>query len=204
MFRFLTVMLLVLLALLAVAAPVPKSLKKKQPLRAKIEPRPGEAVYTVVIQDAPFGKAAEALERETGLMFISKDRPDLKITLHADQVCLAELFAQLDDILYPQGWVFLRKKVSFASVAVKELGPHKLTQLPLVPVDEIARRSQYEPIQVEVNVGDGGADAGTKLANKMTDTVYDVVAVKPDKLVIRGVSSGVRKLVDELGDHVKK
>ncbi|MEO2090554.1 MAG: hypothetical protein ABGY75_13800 [Gemmataceae bacterium] len=203
MTRLLTIMLLVLFAAPLPAAPVTKALKKK-PLRAKIEPRLGEAVYTVDIKDAPFDKVAEALERETGLMFITRDKPDLKITLRTERVCRAELFAQLDDILYPQGWVFLRTKLSFSSVPVKVLAPSQLPKLRSIPIDELSDRSQYEPVQVVVSVGDGGSEAATKLAGGMRDMVYDVMAIKPDKLVICGQVKGVRKLLDDLGDHVKK
>jgi len=97
----------------ATSAPVPKALKKK-PLRAVITPLPGEKLYTVNFDDVPFTKVAEFLERASGLMYLSKDVPDVNITLKVEDVCLRELFAQLDEQISPHGWVMQRKTQCFA------------------------------------------------------------------------------------------
>ncbi len=203
MFRFLTVMLLVLLALPAFAAPVPKLMKKK-PLRAKIEPRPGEKLYTADFDDVPFAKVAEWYEKHSQLMFITRDKPEqLKITLRAEDVCLAELFAQLDDVLYPQGWVMPRKKQSFCTIAVTDLARYT-AQFPLIDLDELGRRSQYEPVQVVLGTNARGIKAGLGLAEGMQENGFQVKQHGTDKLLVQGRANDVRKLVDDLGDHVKK
>jgi hypothetical protein len=226
MLRLFPVLLLVLFSVPVLAAPVPKSLKKKPPLRAKIEPRPGEKLYTVDFKDVPFSKVAEWLERETGLMFISKDKPDLKITLHTEKVCRDELFAQLEELLYPHGFVVARKTVSFSTIPVKDLA--RYTQhIPLIELKELDRRSLYSPVQVIVGGDDrvaaaaalakqikGGGpatldgsvlvEAGTALAKEIKEVGFEVSTLGTDKLRVRGLTKDVRKLVDDLGDQVKK
>ena len=98
----------------ATSAPVPKALLKKKPLRATIEPLPGEKVFDVSFDDVPFAKVAEKLEDLTGLMFLAMDVPKVNITWKAEKVCLPELFEQINDQLEPANWVLLRKAQSFA------------------------------------------------------------------------------------------
>lgn len=202
--RLLSLLLLVLFTLPLLAAPVPKSLRKKPPLRAKIEPRPGEKLYTADFDDVPFSKVAEWYEKHSGLMFIAKYKPDgLKITLHAEKVCLAELFAQLDDILYPHGFVVARKAVSFSTLPAKDLA--RYTQhIPLIDLKELDRRSPNSPVQVIVRVGKESVETGTALAKEIKEVGFEVSTFGTDKLLVRGLAKDVRKLVDDLGDHVKK
>jgi hypothetical protein len=115
MTRWLTLLTLVLFAGLASAAPVPKALKAKVPVRAKIEPLPGEKVYTVDWNGMPAVRVFEKLEGMTGLMYLSKDIPDVKITLKAEEVGVAELFTQLNELLEPHNRVLVRKTQSFSS-----------------------------------------------------------------------------------------
>jgi hypothetical protein len=206
--RAITVGVLVAFAGLVTAAPVPKALKKK-PLRAKIEPLPGERLFTADFKDVPTANVFEWLEKETGLMYITKDKPDLKITLHAEKVCLPELFAQLDDLLYPQGWYLVRWEVSFSTLAVEKLAVEKLAKMdrksiPLVLIDDLERRSQYESVQVIVNVGEGGADAAKPLATAMNGDHFWATSFGTDQMLVTGRVTDVRKFVDDMGSHIKK
>jgi hypothetical protein len=227
MTRLLVGLLVGLFAVPVLAAPVPKWLKKKPPLRAKIEPRPGEKLYTADFDDVPFSKVAEWYEMHSGLMFIAKDKPDgLKVTLHAEQVCMSELFAQLDDILYPHGFVVAQKAVSFSTIPVKDLLRYA-QHIPLIDREELDRRSLYSLVQVVVGGDDrvaaadalakeikGGGpaalddstlvEAGTALAKEIKEVGFEVSTLGTDKLIVRGLAKDVRKLVNGLGDRVKK
>jgi hypothetical protein len=191
-----------LLTGVASAAPVPKALKKK-PLRAKIEPLPGEKVYTAEFDDVPTDKVFEWVEMQTGLMFISKDKPNSNITLHAEKVCMPELFAQLDDLLYPQGFVLARKTVSFSSIPVKDLASYR-QHFPLVGQDELNRWSMYAPVQVLVEVDAKGLKTAKALAHGMKDDGFQVLEKDADKLIVLGRATDVRKFVDDMGDQIKK
>ena len=183
----------------APAAPVPKALKKK-PLRAKIEPLPGEKVYTADFDDVPATKVFEWLEKQTELMYISKDVPKHNITLHAAGVCMPELFAQLDDLLYPKRWVLLRKSVSFSTIPVKEMARFS-EYFPIVTLDELQRCSQYAPVNLIVK---GDAQAGITLADGIKADGFQVNEFGSDSMVVQGRAMDVRKFVAEMDEQIKK
>jgi hypothetical protein len=186
---------------LATSAPVPKALLKK-PLRATIEPLPGEKVYSVNFDDVPFVKVAEELELATGLMFLSKDVPKVNITLKADKVCLPELFAQLDEKLFPEEWVISRRTQSFAvlsgSLSIADCKP-----LPKVDVAGLDRRTPHEPLLLKVDTDEAGVKAGVTLGSKkgsgVTATPFGTTG-----LHVSGNGESLRAFVAEMGDHIKK
>lgn len=187
----------------AATAPVPKGLKKNPPPRAKIEPLPGEKVFTVDFKDEPFGKVTEKLEKLTPLTYITKERPETKITLHAEKVCLAELFAQLDDLLYPQGWVVLRNKMSFSTLPVKDLAQYSL-QFPLVNRNELERWSEHAPVRLSLDLDVKGVKAGTALAEDMQESGLRMREGKTGLYAVSGRATDVRKFVADMGGHIKK
>jgi hypothetical protein len=201
MTRWLTLLAVVLFARLTPAAPVPKALKAKVPVRAKIEPLPGEKLHTVNWNGLPAVRVFEKLEGMTGLMYLSKDVPDVKIILTAEKVCVAELFAQLDEILYPQGWVLTRKSQSFSLYEANTLRVD-WKYAPTVKPSELDRRTAHEPLHVYLDVDKAGAKAGVALGGKNDSGV--VVTEYDDRLHVRGTGEKLRAFVAEMGDHVKK
>jgi len=175
-------------------------LLKKKGLRATIQPLPGEKLYSVNWNDVPFETVAEELERAASLHYLSGEKPKLNVTLKADEVCLPELFALLDDLLFPQGWVIQRKKVSFAVMSVDHPGRE-----PYLTVDlkELERRTLHEPLQMVLAVDDAGVEAGVALGKKIGKGIR-VTGFSGDKLLLGGNRETLRAFVDEIGDHIKK
>lgn len=193
---------LVLATGVATAAPVPKALKRVRPLRATIEPLPGEKLHSVDWDDVPLSKVLEDVENQTGLFYRTRDVPKVKIRLKADKVCMPELFARLDEELYPQGWVLIRKTQSFSIVSV-EAKIERVT-IPTVTVEELRRRSRFEPVQVLVPVGEQNAEAGKQVAAGIDGPWFEACEFGSDKFLLCGRVMDLQKFVDELGDHIKK
>lgn len=192
-------------ATLATAAPVPKALKRAKPVRATIEPLPGEKLHSVDWDDVPFAKVVEELEERSGLLCVTRDLPKVKIKRKAEKVCMPELFALLDEELYPQGWVIARKTQSFHLLQVSELGNEKnRVYFPTLTVNELARRSPWQPAQVLVPVGERNTAVGNKVAAGIDGPGFQASEFGSDKFFVRGRVMDLQKFVDEMGDHVKK
>lgn len=190
----------------ATSAPVPKALLKKKPLRATIEPLPGEQVYTVAFDNLPFAKVAEELERLTGLLFLAKDSPQVKVTLKAEKVCVAELFAQLDELLDSAGWVLARKSQSFTILQVSELGnwPASLHFPYLSTPTDLNRRSPLQPVNLVVTVGEGNLAVAEKVVCGIEGPGFTGRAFGVEKFQLTGRVADIQKFVAEMGDHIKK
>jgi hypothetical protein len=188
----------------AFAAPVPKAIKAKPGVRKTIEPLPGETVYRVNYDDVPFRQVAEELERLTGLMYLSKDSPEVNITLKANGVCVGELFAQLDDLLYPQGYYICRKTQTFCLRLADEKIPHGAGDLGGVQPSDLRNHSQFEVLSMLLDVSEKGAEAGLELVRPLMDPFLEVSTFGTDKLLVRGRGKELQKLLDEMGDQLKK
>jgi hypothetical protein len=185
----------------SLAAPVPKAIKAKPVVRKKIEPRPGEKVYSVEWVDVAFKEVAEKLEQLTGLLYLSKDTPPVKITLTAEGVCAAELFEQINDELEPTDWVVLKKSQSFATVPANvKIGRLRVNT---VTLDELPRRPR-ELVQMILSVDEKGYEAGKEVLRSMEKTTVEISTFGSDKVLVCGLGKEVQKFVDEMGDHIKK
>jgi hypothetical protein len=178
------------------AAPVPKGVKAKAVVRKKIEPLPGEKFFSVNFDDMPFEKVVEVLEKHSGLMFLSKEMPKQRLTLKADEVCMAELFAQLNDELEPKGYILARKTQSFT--VLKTDTPLNRVLCPTILPEKLSRWSDQEPVQLYLPVGEEGVEAGLKIGKAVEDKWFTVEAVGTDKLLVRGHAKDVRKFVDDM------
>lgn len=197
--------LLVLATGAATAAPVPKALKRAKPLRATIEPLPGEKVYSVDWDDVPFAKVVEDVENQTGLICRTSDLPKVKIRLKVEKVCMSELFALLDDELYPQGWVMSRKSASFSILAVDDLGNAKVREsFPIVVGRELARRSPYQPVRVNITIGVRDIETVDKIAAGIDGPGFHAKKFGPDQYLLSGRVMDLQKFVDAMGDQIKK
>jgi hypothetical protein len=201
---FLTLGVLTAFAGLATATPVPKAIKAKPWVRKTIQPLPGEKVYSVDYADMPFEKVMEDVERRTGLLFLSKHRPESKFTLKANDVCLEELFAQLDDLLYPQGYYICRKSQSFTLRLADEKIARLGGDLGGVWSGDLRNHSQFEVLGMFLNVGEKGAEEGLELVRPMMDPFLEISTFGTDKLLVRGRGKELQKLLDDLGDQLKK
>ena len=184
------------------AAPMPKGIKAKPWVRKKIEPRWGEKVYSVEWNNVPFRKVAEELEQLTGLLYLSKDVPDVKITLKAEKVCVAELCEQINDELEPHNFVVLKKTQSFATVPA-DVKPD-FRHAPRVTLDDMPNMKPREAVVLFLPVGEKGYEAGKEVLRSMERNFMQVSEFGPDKLLIRGLGKDVQKFVDEMGDHLKR
>ncbi len=194
MLRLAILVLLTALAAQATAAPVPKSLKAKPPARAKIEPRPGEKLFSVAFDDLALKKVVEHLEKESDLLFVSKDIPDLRVTLFtAEKVCISELFAQVNDELRPKGYILARKTQSFNVLKVD--APLERMYCPTVTPEELARRAPDEPVQMILPAFDQeGAELGLKHAESITHKWFEAKQFDgKDKLLVVGRAEDVRQ-----------
>jgi len=179
---------------------VPKGIKAKPWVRKKIEPRWGEKVYSVEFKDEPFDKVAERLEQLTGLMYLSKDVPSVKITLWAKDECAAELCEQINDQLEPTDWMVLKKSQSFATVPADYKFGGRASP---VTLDDLPRR-QREWVQVILPVDEKGYDAGKAVLRSMEKSTMEIASFGTDKLLVCGSGKEVQKFVDEMGDHIKR
>ncbi len=202
----LLVVLLVLATGVATAAPVPKALKRARPLRATIEPLPGEKLHSVDWDDVPFAKVVEELEERSGLTHVWRDAPDVRITLRARDVSLWELFARLDDMLYPEGWVMVPRKQWFSTSTAKGLyrPDSRLKVIPFATLDDLDRRFPYAPAHLILDVGDGGVEAGEKVKKGIEFPYSEIIPIGSDKLIVYARVMDLQKFVDEMGDHIKK
>lgn len=187
---------------LATAAPVPKGIKAKPGVRLKIAPKPGEKVYSVEWVDVPFKDVAEELEQLTGLMYLSKDVPSVKITLWAKDECAAELCEQINDQLEPLNWVLLNKSQSFATVPASE-GPN-FRHARRVTLDDLPKVKPREAAILFLPVGEKAYEAGKEVARTMGKNWVEVSEFGSDKLIVRGLGKDLQQFVEEMDDHIKR
>jgi hypothetical protein len=204
MLRLVTLVLLTLLAAPVVAAPVPKSLKTKPPARAKIEPRPGEKLFSVEFDDVPLKKVVELLEKEADLLCRTEKLPDLRVTLRTiEKVCVSELFAQLNDELRPLGYILARMTVSFNVLKVDT--PLDRKCCPTVTPEEMDRRTPDEPVQMILPAFDqGGVDLGLKQAESITHKWFEVKPLGDDKLIVVGRAADVRQFLGKFSTDIEQ
>ena len=82
----------------------------------KAEPAKPEKLYEVKFDNTEWSKVFEWLERESGLMYITKDKPTGSVTLKPDRkYTLGELIDLLNERLELDKFVILRKSMSFAT-----------------------------------------------------------------------------------------
>jgi hypothetical protein len=188
---------------LATSAPVPKALKK--PLRATIQPLPGEQLYSIRYYDEPLEKVMEEVERLTGLMFLSKDTPKVTITLKVDEVCVWELFAQLDDILVREDWLLIRKTQSFCCFPATERLDRLRPDEDVIRPDQLRRQSQYLSRRMFVTFDDSDeVNEALRVANDVVGGSLVAKAFGTTRVALEGQVMDLRAFVAEMGDHIKK
>lgn len=202
MFRVAVVVGVLLAGGVSFAAPVPKAIKAKPGVRLKIAPKPGEKVYSVEWVDVPFQQVAEELEQLTGLMYLSKDTPEVKITLWAKDECAAELFEQINDLLEPHNWELLHKSQSFATVPA-DVRIDRLW-INIVTLEKLPKVGPREDVTLILPVDEKGYEAGKEVVRTMGKNRLEVSTFGFDKLMVCGIGKEVQKFVDEMGDHIKK
>jgi len=192
MLRLVTLVLLTAFVAQANADPVPKSVKAKPPAREKIEPRPGEKLFSMKFDNLSLKKVVELLDEETGLLCTSEEIPDLRVTFYTENVCLAELFAQLNDELVPKGYLLARKIVSFNVLKVD--APLDRKCCAIVLSNELERWSPDEPVQAILPAfNKEGVDLGLKQAESITHKWFEVKPFKDNKLIVVGRAADVQQ-----------
>ena len=184
------------------AAPVPGGEKKPDPADAKTE-----KLYDVKYDNTEWSKVFEQLEKETGLMYITKDKPTGSVTLKppaGKKYTLGELIDLLNERLELDKFVILRKSMSFSTVPAdvniaKDYKQHVQT----VTADELFKRGKTEIVQMIMPLVSLQADEVRPQVGQLLSPFGVVSAFGTDKLLVLDKAANVRSVYNLVQDIVK-
>lgn len=186
----------------AAPMPMPAGEKKPEPADAKTE-----KLYDVKYDNTEWSKVFEQLEKETGLMYITKDKPTGSVTLKppaGKKYTLGELIDLLNERLELDKFVILRKSVSFSTVPAdvniaKDYKQHVQT----VTAEELFKRGKTEIVQMIMPLVSLQADEVRPQVGQLLSPFGVVSAFGTDKLLVLDKAANVRSVYNLVQDIIK-
>jgi type II secretion system protein D len=184
----------------------------KKPMVAADKPtaEKPEKLYEVKFDNTEWSKVFEWLEKETGLMYITKDKPTGTVTLKPNRkYTFGELIDLLNEALELHRYVILRKEVSFSTIPsdvniVKDYKQHVQTVTP----EELSKRGKTEIVQVVIPLVSLSADDVRSQVKALLSPFGEVSAFGTDKLLvldktanIRSVNNLIKQIIEDKGDQ---
>jgi hypothetical protein len=169
-------------------------MKAKKSLRAKIEPLEGEKTFAVDWDDKPLKEVMEQIEELSNLQYFSRELSDVRITIRTrEKVCLAELFARLDDILIEHNFLLIRKAGSFALHRANERMPRNGWEAPFEDAESLRMQSRYLTRCVLLC---GDLEDAKRLAANVADSM-EVREFTNGRFILEGMVKDLRAFVGE-------
>ncbi len=193
-------------ALAQVTPPTTPPPVKAEPPHAdpKAEPVKAEKLYEVNWNKTEWRQVFEWLEKESGLMYMSKDTPTGTITLKpTKKYTLGELIDLLNEILERDQYVILRKTQSFTTYPAADRIPKQWVPTVLT-TEELSKRGKTEVIQMTVPLVTLNADEVLPQVKKSLSPFGEVSTFGTDKLLLLDKADNVRLVMKVIEDTIKE
>ncbi len=177
----------------------PKPTDPKHDPKADAKP---EKLYEIRFDNKPWKEVFEFLEAESGLQYLSKDRPTGTWTVKpTKKYNLGELIDLMNERLEIDAFVILRKAQSFALHPATEPIPRHWLQT--VTEEELEKRGRTEVVQMIVSLGALNAEDVLPQVQKSLSPFGKVNTFSTDKLIIVDKADSIR-LVQRVIKEINK
>jgi general secretion pathway protein D len=181
----------------------PPAVKADPPHDPKADAKP-ERLYEVNWNKTEWRQVFEWLEKESGLMYLSKDTPTGSITLKpTKKYTLGELIDLLNEMLEKDNYVILRKTQSFSTYPASDKIPKQYVPTVLT-AEELAKRGKTEVIQMTVPLVTLNADEVLPQVKKSLSPFGEVSTFGTDKLLLLDKADNVRLVMKVIEDTIKE
>ncbi len=175
----------------------PKVGDTTKPADAKIE-----KLYEVKFDGTDWSKIIDWLEKETGLMCITKDKPQGSITLKPNKkYTLGELIDLLNERLEQDNFIILRKSQTFSFYAADQKVP--LVHTPNVTREDLMLRGKTEFVQHIIPLVTLQADDVRDQVKKTLSPFGEVQSFGTDQLLVRDKAAYVRNVLMVIDEIIK-
>ena len=180
----------------------PKVADTAKPADGKPEAAKLEKQYEVKFDGTEWSKIIDWLEKETGLMCITKDKPQGSITLKPNKkYTLGELIDLLNERLEQDNFIILRKSQSFSFYAADQKIP--LVHTPNVSREELMTRGKTEYVQHIIPLVTLQADDVRDQVKKTLSPFGEVQSFGTDQLLVRDKAAYVRNVLMVIDEIIK-
>ena len=157
----------------------------------KADPAKPEKLYEIKFDKTPWKDVFEFLERESGLMYLSKDVPTGTWTVRpTKKYTLGEMIDLVNERLELDNYVILRKAQSFAIHPASE--PIKKEWVQTVTDDELEKRGRTEVVQIILSLGALNAEDVLPQVKKSLSPFGTVATFSTDKLILLDKADSIR------------
>ncbi len=169
------------------------------------EPAPapaGQKTFLVYFDKANWDEVLDWYSKETGLTLITAVKPTGTLTLKPNKerrYTIAEVTDLLNEAMMPQGFILIRRHLTFFIHAADEkLDP---TLIPRVSASELAARGKSEIVECELPLENSSADLAGELNKLLTPFGSIVLSDKFKYFVIRDTVGNVERILATLPKH---
>jgi type II secretion system protein D len=172
------------------------------------EPVKSEKLYEVKFDNTEWSKVFEWLEKESGLMYITKDKPTGSLTLKPNKkYTLGQMIDLLNERLELDKFVILRKSESFATIPSDvNIGKDLRQHVQLVTAEELTKRGNTEVVSINIPLVTLQADDIRSQIQKSLSPFGEVTAFGNDQVMVLDKAANVRvvlKLIDDATNSIK-